>query len=985
MTSQTSADEWVAGIDPVIDRSRTIDFTFDGQPYIGFAGDTIASALYRAGVRTFSRSFKYHRPRGLMCLSGACPNCLVNVNGTPNARACMTQVQAGMQVRSQNAWPSLEHDLLAVTDRFDRLLPVGFYYKMFIRPRRLWPAYETVLRHAAGLGTIDPDPDRVQMRHYDKQYRYAEVTVVGGGPAGLSAALAAADLGAQVILIDENSMLGGHLRSVYCVLRSAYSNTQYALRNTQYALGLADAVHDHPNIEVLTEATAFGWYEGNLLGVVQGDRLIKLRTQQLVVATGRIEQPLVFHNNDLPGVFLGSGLQRLMNLYDVWPGRRALVVTFNDYGWTVARNLLDRRVDVALVVDARPQIRETDAVTQVRAAGVATLPAYTIQAAQGREGVTGAVVVRLGPNGHPISGTEIELKCDLISVSAGFTANNALLYQSGCRLQYDPALDDFVPTEFVPGVHAAGHAAATDGLEAILLEGQVAGRQAALNLGHIDDEAAHEELKRWQQQLNALKVQHRSGLSTRVLESVPAPGRKKFVCFCEDVTEKDLKDAIAEGFNDIETLKRYSTISMGPCQGKMCSLNAIRLCARETDRTIADTGTTTARPPFTPVKLGVLAGQKLEPVRLTPLHHQHLDLGATMMNAGQWKRPEHYGNPNAEVRAVRERVGLIDVSTLGKIDVQGPDAVQLLEWIYTGRFHDLPVGRIRYGVMCTDEGIVFDDGVVCRLADEHYYLTTSTGGIEAVYQWLTWWLAGWDLRVHVTNVTSSYAAVNVAGPRARDVVSQLTDLDLSNQAFPYMHVREATVAGVPARLLRIGFVGELGYEIHYPAEYGVHVWKALMEAGADFGIRPFGVEAQRILRLEKAHVIIGQDTDALSDPFAAGMGWTVQLDKADFVGKPSLLRVKEQGTREQLIGFEMLNTSMVPEEGAQVVENEHIIGRVTSARYSPTLGKAIGLGWVHRDKAQAGTFIQIRTHGTLAQAMVVRGPFYDPSGERLRK
>jgi sarcosine oxidase subunit alpha len=400
----------------------------------------------------------------------------------------MTPVEAGMAVRSQNAWPSLTHDVMAVFDRLDRFLPVGFYYKTFIRPRAMWPAYERVLRRAAGLGAIDPDPHRFQVPYYDKQYRHAEVTIVGGGPAGMSAALESAERGARVVLIDENPELGGHLRYQVDKLSPDVTSelAPYPIPNTQYTdqLGreLAAAVRAHENIELLTEATAFGWYEGNLLGVVQGDRLIKLRTAQLVVATGRTEQPLIFHNNDLPGVILGSGLQRLMNLYDIRPGRRALVVTNSDLGWSVARDLLARDVEVALVLDARPEIHETEAVAQVRAAGVAGLPSHTIQAAKGNGAVEGAVAVRLERDGNTVPGTEIELKCDLVSVSPGFVANNALLYQSGCRLRYDPQVGDVVPLSFAPGVRGAGHAVATRGLAPILLDGRVAGLEAALSL-----------------------------------------------------------------------------------------------------------------------------------------------------------------------------------------------------------------------------------------------------------------------------------------------------------------------------------------------------------------------------------------------------------------------------------------------------------------------------------------------------------------------
>ncbi len=982
MTLTSSHDPYL-----IVDFDTPLRFKFDGKEFTGYQGDTVASALYRAGVRIFSRGFKYHRPRGLMTLDGSAPNDLVEVNGAQNVHASTAQLEAGMQVRGLNAWPSLRFDLMSVLNMFSAFLPVGFYYKTLIRPRWLWPFYESVLRNAAGLGKIDPDPDKIKETRFEKTYAHADVTVVGGGPAGMAAALAAAQSGAQVTLIEKEPRLGGHLRISDFGFQIAdlgfFQETKFANLNSSFDLveGLSQALQAHSNITLLTCATAFGWYEGNFIAVSQGNRLVKLRTDQLIVATGRIEQPLVFQNNDLPGVFLGGGLQRLMNLYGVTPGKRAVVVTTNDQGWQVARDLLRHEVEVAMIVDARREIIESSVTAQVREAGVPVKVGATVLKALGRGGVQGAVLTQIDENGRPLPGTTITMVCDLISISGGFAANNALLHQSGCKVAYDPALDDFVPQAYSPGVSAAGHAAGTHGLDAILLDGQVAGLEAAIQAGYSGQAV---KLSAWKKRLKTAKNADPSQAQTRPLVRIPSDGDKQFVCFCEDATIKDLHNAVAEGFDDIQTLKRYSTISMGPTQGKLCTANTIKLLARATEREINQTGTTTSRPPFAPVKLGILAGRKLEPVRRTPMHHLHTAAGARMMDAGLWKRPEHYGDPGAEVRSVHERVGIIDVSTLGKIDVRGPQAVEFLERIYTGKLAGLKPDRLRYGLMCTEEGIILDDGVVARLDENHFYLSTTSGGAGSVFEWLTWWATAWNMDVHLNDQTAAYAAVNVAGPCVRELLSNLTEIDLSNMAFPYMHMRQGQVANVPARLMRIGFVGELGYEIHVPAEYGVHLWNAIMETGAEYGISPFGVEAQRVLRLEKGHIIVGQDTDALSDPFGAGLGWAVRLDKSDFIGKPSLVRRQEKTPEERLVAFEMANAPDLPLEGEQFVQDGHLIGRVTSARYSSTLDKSIGLAWVRSEYASLGNKLTMRTNGHPAQANLVKAPFYDPAGERLK-
>jgi sarcosine oxidase subunit alpha len=530
-------------------------------------------------------------------------------------------------------------------------------------------------------------------------------------------------------------------------------------------------------------------------------------------------------------------------------------------------------------------------------------------------------------------------------------------------------------------VWAAGEVAGAAGLDAVLASGRLAGARAVLALAGGGGSLA----ARVAELAEALRGATPPPAPRAALASAPRPGAKKFVCLCEDVTEKDLARAVAEGFDHIETLKRYSTVTMGPCQGKMCHRSSIDLCAALTGRTVAETGTTTARPPAVPVPLGALAARLHGPVKLTPMHARHAALGARPMDMGPWKRPLVYSTVEEECRAVHEAVGIIDVSTLGKLDVHGSDAAAFLDFLHPSRFADLPPGRVRYRILCDDAGIVLDDGTVARLGEDRFLVTTTTGGVDGMEQLFTSWLAGSGKCVHVVNLTGALGAVNVAGPRARDLLGRLTDADLSPAAFPYLAAREARVAGVPAILLRIGFVGELGYEIHFAADYGDYLWDALVAAGRPLGLRPFGVEAQRVLRLEKQHAIVGHDTDALTSPFEAGLGWTVKLDKPDFLGRDALAAARERAPRQRLVGFELAGDGLLPGEGAAVVAGGRPIGRVTSAKWSAHLRRAIGLAWLPAEQARDGATFDVRVDGGATRAAtVVTRPFHDPEGARQR-
>ena len=909
---------------------------FDGKPAAAYPGDTVASALYRAGQRIFSRSFKYHRPRGLLCGAGRCPNCLVNVDGTPNVRACTEPVRAGMQVQHQNAYPSLERDWLAVAERFDWLLPVGFYYKTFTQPS-VWRLVEPLIRRVAGLGEVaDQAPAASDgAPEYEHLYIHTDVAVVGGGPAGIEAAIAAAQQGRGVTLVDDQPELGGHLRYAG---RSTNGNAAAAGQaDSETIKELTARLEALPSVQVLTSATCLGLYEGNLLGIVQQDRaqqspvrerLVQLRAAEVVVATGAYETPLVFENNDLPGVMLSSAVLRLVNMHGIEPGKQAVVLGDEARAAPVVACLQAVGTGIAAVVTA------TDVI-----------------AARGAKRVTGIRTTARG-----------SIPCDIIVVCGDQVPDAGLVMQAGGTVAWDEQRAAYVVGSLPDHVTAVGDVTG-NGVDA-------PGLHNPLGIGG-------------------------AGLASSAPAAASAghgTGRRKrsFVCLCEDVTTKDLDAAIAEGFDHIETLKRYTTVTMGPCQGKMCQLASIAVCAQRTGKTIGQTGRTTSRPPTAPVSLGALAGARHHPVKRTPMHHKHDELGCVWMDMGEWQRPLYYGAAHAkqqaveaEYWAVRKRVGVIDLSTLGKLEVRGKDAPKLLDKVYTNRLSDLRVGASRYSVICDDAGIILDDGTISRLAADRFFITTTTGNIEFVQQWLEWWLVATDWRVHIANVTGGLAAVNVAGPLARDTLAKLTARNLGRRAFRYMRCRRAEVAGVPSIMLRIGFVGETGWELHFPAEYGEYLWDAILDAGKEFDIRPFGVETQRVLRLEKKHLIVGVDTDATSNVLEADMAWVAKLDKADFIGKAATLQAQQRDRREQLVGFEMRD-AVVPEDGTALVLDGRPVGRVTSVRYSPVNGKAVGLAWVAQDLATDGQTLTMPVRGRLAQAQIVANPFYDPAGKKLR-
>jgi sarcosine oxidase, subunit alpha len=868
-----------------IDRSTTITFSFDGEPVQAYAGDTIGSALFAAGRRTFSRSFKYHRRRGLMCCAGHCPNCLVAVDGAPGIRACTEPARDGARVAHMNARPSLERDAMAITDAVGGpFTPPGFYYKTFIRPRRLWPLFEPVLRNAAGLGRL-PDKQTERTLRSDYRRRHADVLVIGAGLVGLTAAIEAASDGSDVVLVDEGAEPGGRLLWEGDVERAR------ELSERARELG----------VEILVNAPALGAYDG-LVAVWQGATLHQIRSRRQIYATGAIEQPLVFAGNDLPGVMLSGGALRLAQLYSVLPGRRAVVATVSDRGIDAALALRDMGVEIAAVADLR---RTPSAVAHAASdAGLELMHGWTVGAAEGRRQVERVWLTTLSA----AAGSGVRtIQCDLLVVSGG----DAPLGQTISGQGIDEVFEAAPPAPRVP---------------------------------------------------------RRRG--------------KAFTCFCEDVTAKDIERGVAEGYDSIELCKRFTTASMGPCQGRMCKHAAIRQVAVATGTTPGAVGTTTARPPWSTVPMGVLAGRPFEPEKRSPLHGRHVALGAAIRWAGDWKRAYDYGDVDGEALAVHRAAGLIDVSTLGKLLVRGPDAGAFLDRLYPTVMSSLAPGRIRYGVLTSDAGRIMDDGTIARLDEETFYVTTTSGGAGAVEQWFSRWLADWGLDVELTDVTQALAAVNIAGPQSREILARVTALDLAPRAFGYLDCRQAVVASVNALLLRIGFTGELGYELHLPAAHAEHVWDTLLAAGSGDGLRPVGLEPQRILRLQKQHVLVGQDTDSESTPLNAGMPWAVKLDRPEpFIGRWALERASASSA---LVGFTMANGA-TPREGAVVLDpGGAAAGQVTSVRCSRQLGRVIGMAWVPAELAADGASITILDEGCRLHASVVTAPFHDPDGTRVR-
>ena len=954
----------------LIDRSEEVQFLFEGRPVRGYRGDTVTSALSASGVRVLGRSFKYHRRRGILSAADHDANALMQVRladrSIPNVRADVVPVESGWQVSAVNTRGGLTHDRLAVLNRLSPILPVGFYYKAFYG-KRLSPRWERMFRHLSGLGTVDLHAGR---RATPKRYDFCDVLVIGAGPSGLAAALAAAGRGARVLLVDENPAAGGSGRY-------ARGGTTAELKRT---LALLAEVRDDLRIRLLTDTYAAGYYADHWVALVTGECVVKVRARSVIIAQGAYEQPAVFRGNDLPGVMLASAAQRLLYHHAVATARRVGVLTANAHGYAAALDALANGIEVAVVLDLRPQAGalSTAAAQELVQRGVTLHYGVTpIEAVAGRSGELAGLHFESGTSA---ASTRQHIGLDGIWMSVGFAPANPLLHQAGAQLSYVPALGQFLPASIPRGVYACGKVNGVYQFDGRLADGRAAGAEAAASLGFGNAPAPR-------------VLQALIECPNHPYPVFPHPLGKEFVDFDEDLTVKDLANACQEGFDSSELLKRFSTLGMGPSQGKHSNMNALRILGRIRGESLDALGTTTARPMFHPVPLSHLAGRGFTPERRTALDEEHAALGAVWMPAANWRRPEYYAVPGksreeaiaAEVHAVRTRVGLIDVGTLGKIEVHGPAAAEFLERVYTARYANLAVGLTRYALMLDESGVVVDDGVVGRLGPESFYFTTTTGNSATLFREFGRLATWWRLPVGLVNVTGHFSAFNLAGPDSRAVLTEHTTLDLSNEAFPYLGIREAVILGAPCRIMRVGFVGELGYEIHLPAEYALDVWRALRASGARFQLQNFGVEAQRILRLEKGHIIVGQDTDGVTNALEIGVNWALRMDKPFFIGQRSLAILGKQPRRQTLVGFNLPpEAPRRPRESHLILDGGQIAGRVTSACWSPTLGRCIGLALVTPSVAAEKKLCIGIDRGEEIDAEIVPAPFYDREGERQR-
>ena len=999
-----------------VDRTRTLRFTFDGRELTGYPGDTLASALLRNGIHLVGRSFKYHRPRGILAAGAEEPNALVAVRRddaryTPNLRATQVELYEGLEAHSQNRWPSLKCDLGAINNLMSPFIPAGFYYKTFMWPRGAWHSfYEPRIRKAAGLGKSPTlaDPDR-----YTNRFAHCDVLVVGAGPAGLAAALAAAASGSRVILCDEQPEFGGSLLSE----PAGHAAEQIdGVRASEWIGRAVDTLRRNPRVTLLSRTIAFGYFPHNMVGLNQRltdheatphpdsprERQWQVRAKEVVLAAGAIERPLVFPGNDRPGIMLANAARTYVNRYGSVPGTRAVVITACDEAYRAALDLSYAGVFIALIADIRNHV-DGPLVEAARHAGLPVQTGTTIVGTGGRLRVETVRLARVDAQGHVLDG-EQTMPCDLVLMSGGLTPTVHLFSQSRGKLVWDEKTKSFVPGQPAERVRSAGACRGVFALAAVLEDGRAAGAAAAA------DAAVNSRASTPGSTSTNLPPDPPLGAYVGAL---PQPGggtgTMAFVDWQNDVTTKDLALATSEGFQSVEHVKRYTTTGMATDQGKTSNLNALGVVSKQLNKSIPEVGLTTFRMPYTPISFASFAGfarrDLFDPIRRTPTHDWATRNGAVFEDVGLWKRAHYFPRTiegkredmhaatARECVAVRKSCGMFDASTLGKIEVVGKDAATFMNRMYVNGWTTLAVGRSRYGVLLRDDGFIYDDGVVARTAEDRFHVTTTTGGAAGVLRLMEDYLqTEWpDLSVWLTSITEQWSVIAVQGPNSRRVLEKLvTGVDLSAQAMPHMSVARGRICDAPMLLFRVSFTGELGFEVNVPADFGLAVWEAIYAAGQEFDITPYGTEAMHVLRAEKGYIIVGQETDGTVTPDDAGLAWAIGKTKPDFVGKRSLQRPSMTAdSRKQLVGLMTNDPHVVLDEGSQVMQSQgqrppvRPIGHVTSSYHSAVLGRSIALALVSGGRARTGETLYVQTANSDVAVKVTSPVFYDPEGARL--
>ncbi len=987
----------------VINYDRAITFQFNDREIHGYEGDTVASALLASGMPIVGRSYKYGRPRGIVAAGAEEPNAILQVGSgeatqVPNVKATQQEIYPGLVCHSTNGWPNVETDVMGLFGKLtSRFMPAGFYYKTFMFPAFLWDFYESMIRKAAGLGRSPevPDPDT-----YDHLNHHADIVIVGAGPAGLMAAKAAAGSAARVMLIDEGAHAGGSLLSDSQQLNGDAAETW--IRETLAELEAA------PNVTVLQRTAVVGYHDHNYLvahekrsdhlgescEVHSRQRLHAIRAEQVILATGAQERPLVYGTNDLPGCMQAHAVKTYIRRYGVVPGEKLVLTTTNDAAWDTAFAWHDAGREVVAIVDTRPA-PGSDVLAEAGTRGIRVMTASAVIEARGSKCVREAVIAAI--EDESVVGRSQRLRCDVIASSGGWSPLVHLTCHTGTKPVWRDEISAFVPGETRDQQHRVGGIAGVYSLPEVFT-----GSIAAVNesLQRLDMPPVN---------VSAPAADTRAEASAQPLFLVPhhkavSRAPKQFVDFQLDVSAADIQLAGREGFESIEHVKRYTALGFGTDQGKLSNVNGAAIAAASQGREIAEVGTTMFRPNYTPVTFGAIAGrhadQLFDPIRYTAIQSWHESQGAEFEDVGQWKRPWYFPKTGEDLEAavrreclaVRNSLGILDASTLGKIDIQGPDAREFMNRVYTNAWKKLPVGQCRYGLMCGEDGMVMDDGVTACLAEDHFLMHTTTGGAARILEWLELWhQTEWpELNVFFNSVTDHWVTASISGPNARKLLAELTDLELSNESFPFMHFRQADVAGIPARIFRVSFTGELTYEINVQAGFGLQLWNALIEAGEKYDITPFGTETMHVLRAEKGFIIVGQDTDGSITPDDLGMSWAIAKKKPfSFLGKRGMNRedcLRED--RKQLVGLLPDDENVVLKEGSQLVFDKDaptpvpMVGHVTSSYYSATLERGFALALVKGGRQRMGDAIYIPELEGMRTATICEPIFYDKEGER---